>query len=504
MDNWIFAKLIPLPIPSPDSQSYLGWSIFRTLGYPIFLSAYKFVFDSWALLPIFQLNVVLAGMFTLSLAITRVTGSHFAGWLFLVLTHGAGSFLLSSAFFLTEAAFSGFILMHIGFAILFVQGRNPIHAVLAGITIAMTILIKSVSVVFLVPILILTIFALPKRRTMFLLAVFCPALAAFIIPSAYNYRQNGVFESSVAGGFAVAGHVGWGIRPNPGSRFQEEARLVEERLRPVLSKRPHQFATWREYVDYTVKEYNPMLWLNIVPALANYHEGICIDKKKLKINEPGKWGTGSNKNSCMVVLNNVLVGLSKEAIANNPREYAEHVTKHYWGLWKFVFLNQDVLRGTNSLADLLPSAYLVADGFYLKLLNVKEKLPDSSSRAEFLRTIESSFLYAMQDFLLVRTWVSAYPFTMLYDYAEIVIGLSLLGVAAAYWLMKLHPTTAAFSYVALCVNAYFVGHALAQPALERYAATMQGVVIALLVLGLFGLNTIFLREKFHRVGSAGT
>lgn len=48
---------------------------------------------------------------------------------------------------------------------------------------------------------------------------------------------------------------------------------------------------------------------------------------------------------------------------------------------------------------------------------------------------------------------------------------------------QLSPAALAFSYAGLCLNAYFLGTALAQPALERYASPMQGVAAALVVTG---------------------
>lgn len=483
-DNWIFHKIVSAPTPSPDTASYLGWSLARTVGYPALLEGYQYVFDSWDWLALMQLNIVLLGIFVLSVAIAEAVRSYFAGWVFLVLAHGAGAVLLSANSMLTEAVFSGLAMLHLGFMILFIRNRGLASAALAGLTIAAAVLIKSVAVVFLGPLTILLISLSGSfRRTLFL-AVFCPTLAAFIVPSAFNYSKNGIFETSVLGGYAFAGHVGWAIRPYSGSSFPEEARLIESQLQPLLDKRPNAFQSWGDYVEFTLNEYNPILYGHIIPAVASYHNDIC------RKDQPQPTWHGAFRNHCLIVLNKILLDLSKEAILHNPEKYLQHVAYHYWGLWKFVFSSQDFLQGIIAASEFLPAAYRANNNYYLNLLHPKP-FPETPELAEAIGEIEDHPLRALQDILLFRQLTGKFIFDKLRDFAELVIVASLIGSLGFYWLMKRHPAAAAFSYTALMTNAYFLGHALAQPAMERYAATMQGVAIAMLVLGAYTLTLPF-------------
>src|SRR5437588_9754248 len=272
--NTVFVLLLPAPVAAPDSSTYLIWSLFRTVGYSAFLYGYHQVFPTWEYLPLVQLNLLIAGVVCLSYAVVSVTRSYVIGWLVLALVVHAENMLLSAADMLTEAPFSACIMMHVAFMYLLFKGNRTYFGLLAGLSLAAAILIKSVAVVFLGPLLLLLLFLPEWRRPVFLL-VLCPAVVAWLAPSAYNLARYGFFESSIASGYALGGHVAAWIHPHAGSAFPGEAARIESRLEGVLAKRPAQFNTMDDYINYTANEYNGLLWGNIVPEMSAYYSNIC-------------------------------------------------------------------------------------------------------------------------------------------------------------------------------------------------------------------------------------
>lgn len=481
--NLVFYMLLPGPVPAPDTLGYLIWSLYRTVGYPALLDTYRFFFQSWESLPLFQLNLLLLGLFSLSYAISRLSGSYTIGWLFLALVTSAGNMLLSAADMLAEASFSTFFMMHLGFFFIFLNGGRSHVGLLCGLALAATILINSVAVVLLVPSILFAIFLPDLRRKMFIMIF--PAVIAWLAPSAYNYARNGVFESSIAAGYALAGHVAWGIRSYPGSVFAEEARLIERRLTPVLMKRPANFPNVAAYIDYTTNEYNTLLWGNIVPELRNYYSGVCSQENPLKDLIRCSWRECESQ--CLLQLNSTLLQLTKETVFRNSAQYAYHVLAHFYGLWRDVFaFHADFLNGANKRAEWLPTAYSsVSNNFTQKLLGSPPTFKEGSQRAITVSRIESSAGKKFIDFLVLRKVFDGYVTDIVYRSVPLGLVVGLFASILVVRLRRISCAGRALCYTSLCVNAYFLGHALAQPVLLRYAWRMQGAVAAVLFLGIY-------------------
>jgi len=480
--NTVFWLLLPAPVPSPDSDGYLNWSLFRTVGYPLLLHFYHLAFRSWEYLALFQLNLLLAGVFFLTYAVTRITGSYFIGWLFLALVVGAGNMLLSAADVLTEAAFSAFAMLHLAFTILFFERGRPLFGLLAGLALAAAVLVKSVALVLVGPLILFLLLVPASRRALFIL-VFCPAIVAWLTPSIYNLGRHGFFESSIAGGYALGGHVAWGIYPHSGSAYFEEASLIERRLRPVLAHRPAKSNSVGEYVNFTANEYNTLLWGNVVPELATHYANIC---------SPGFWEMLSKcswnecSSRCVPKLNETLQQLAKEAIGSSPRKYAYHVLAHDYGMWRDVFAaGTDFLSGAISRAESLLASYDPKSSGNLVILAPLPPFKSVSERQAIVSGIDNWASKKLFDLVMLRVlseWVGQY---VLHRYTVLMFGIGVFACLLAFRLSQLSSASKAYCYSGLYLNAYFLGTALVQPSLYRYAWTMQGVMATMLLLGMY-------------------
>ena len=476
--NLVFALLLAAPVVSPDSNTYLTWSLFRPIGYPVLLFSYHFMVRSWEYLPLYQLELLLAGAFLLAYAVARSCGSYRIGWLLLCVAVGTTTMMASAADLLTEAPFAAFTMLHVGAMILaFVKGQRPV-ALLAGLSLASAIAIKSVGLVLLAPVVLVAL-AVPARRHVLLALVALPAALAWLAPSAYNYARHGTFESSHAGGFALAGHVAWAIHPADRGIGEEEAALVERSVAPVLARRPAAFGSVLHYVSYTSDEYNELLWGNMVPAMEKHYAN--------RPPEPCDWaGRGRG---CIVPhtlsVNRALVRLARQAIVQEPRAYAEHVAAHYYGMWRDVMSPAgDLLRAINYRADSLHAGYDPAASGYAAMLAPLPPMKPPAQRWEVVMRLEASPPWRLLDLLTLRDGVQLFGARVAYGMPYVLFAIAVAASMLVFRLGRLSPAAQALCYCALCTNAYFLGTALAQPSLVRYAAVMQGVVAAMLLLAL--------------------
>lgn len=471
--NVAFSSLLPAPSIAPDSAGYLLWSPFRPSGYPGFLALYHLFFSTWTYLPIVQLNVLILAILCLAYAIARLSRSYLAGWLFLILISAAGTMmLLSAADMLTEAVFASVVMFHLAFAYLFLSEGKAFTALLAGLSLAGAILIKSVGTVFLGPAILLLVF-LPARRKMLFALIFCPAVAAWIGPSTYNYVQTGVFDSSIEGGFALGGYVAWGIHPHAGSAYSTEAQLIERRLAPILAKRPAHFKNIGEYLDYTANEYNTLLWVNMVPELKNYYGNICALEVSGLLNRP-----------CLLQVNKTLFHLAGEAIASDPWRYSYQVLANYYGMWPYVFASGDsLLTGISEVASSQSRFYLDKIVYKPGLYGPMPTFQTTPEREAAVADIGDSMAKKSYDLSTLRGVLPVDRLVMLINQNPwLLLGLSLIASLLIFVARWLPPAGLAFCYTGLILNSYFLGTALAQPALLRYAVPMQGPVLALLLL----------------------
>jgi hypothetical protein len=198
--------------------------------------------------------------------------------------------------------------------------------------------------------------------------------------------------------------------------------------------------------------------------------------------------------------------LSKEAIADHPVDYANHVSAHYYAMWLYAFaapiklLQGDFLLGANNRAESLLSAY--APSFsadfkgYLSLLGPLPPFKTIEQRTLVVSRIDESTVKKLFDLLTLRDLAEIVSRNLLERNAVIMLGFGLLSGLLVFRLPAWSTAARAFCYSGLCLNAYFLGTALAQPALPRYAWTMQGVEAAFLLIGLYLTGRTFV-SRLH-------
>ena len=471
--NVTLATLVEAPIPYPDSSGYLTWSLFRTVGYPFFLHTYHFVAGTWQYLHTYQLNLLIAGTLLLGYGVARVTRSYLAAWLVVALVVGWANALLSATDFLTEPPFAAFTMAHIGLVLLYLATSRRLFVWLAAIALAAAVAVKSVAVVLLGPVALVILFSARGRRAVLLPLMLVP-LVSWLVPSAYNFARNGVFESSTAGGYALAGHVAWAIAPRPGSNHNAEAERIEQRLRPILAKRP-EFNAPSHYVAYTANEYNTLLWANVVPELLAFYPEAC------PASQPScTWKSCPSR--CSFIVNRTLMQLSREAIAAEPKAFGQHVAAHFYGLWRDAFSGgTDFVQGAAMRGGYVASQYDQSNGYYRTMLAPVPPIAGEEARAATAKRIADSGAKRFIDLVTLQDLANGLGIAA-YRAPWMLLALGLAASFLIFVFRRLGPAAAGLCYVALCANAYFLGTALAQPSLNRYAWPMQGVIAALVML----------------------
>lgn len=490
--NIAFRSLLPWPVPWPDSVGYVNWWLIRTVGYPMLLHAQEAALSTWEYLPLVQLNLLLAGVAALAVGIVRITGSYTLAWILVATVHSAAAMLLSAADLLTESAFSALVMLHVAFMGLLFAGGSRVLAALAGVSLAAAVLVKSIGLVLVGPVLLLLAFAGPLRRNVAAL-VLVPALVAWIGPSAYNLARNGFFEGSIASGYAMGGHVAWAIKQRLTSALPEEAALVERRIAPVLAQRPARFSDLNAYIEHTANEYNTLLWRNMVPELSARLPA-CRDDSIESRWENCTWSQCAHP--CKRELNRLMLTLSREAIAAEPARFALHVAAHDFGMWRNVFTSgDDLLRGLDRRAERLSAAYAPGGYDFSTLLGTPAVQMSPGERAELVSQLEAAPLNRLVNLVTWPSLVRRYVLDPINFAGAAVLVVGIMASVLVFRFAVLSPELRWACYIGLCLHAYFLGHALAQPMLVRYAWTMQGLVPVMLLLAAHSAWSLWNRRK---------
>jgi hypothetical protein len=469
------AALLPAPVVSPDSSTYLTWSVFRTWGYPIFLHAQHFVLHSWEYVPIVQIDLLIGGLALLCHAVILVSRRYFAGWLLVSFALAAPTMLLSAGDLLTEAPFAALVMAHAAFVLRTLVRPTRVDALLAGLTLGGAVAVKSIGVALIAPAILLALVVDPRVRRLVAMLIVAPAVLAWAIPSSYNAWRYGAFESSHAGGYALAGHVAWAVRA--GGDPSPDDTIVATSIASVLAKRPRVFHSIVEYVEYTANEYNELLWAHIFPAM----------QERYPVGPPGdpcNWRErpGARCKHNAMIINKALMGVARRAIVGDPGAYMKHVLAHCYGMWRDTFVSPgDFVLGMNHAAESLFSAYDPARGSYAEML---APLPRFRTLAERWPTVDRFFESPLRRALDLST---ARPgmqgiLEAFYRFPAIVWGTSICACVLLFRFRRLDSPAQALCYMSLCLNAYFLATALAQPALVRYASVMQGLAGASVAL----------------------
>lgn len=195
-------------------------------------------------------------------------------------------------------------------------------------------------------------------------------------------------------------------------------------------------ATLNRYVDYTVQEYNGLLWGTLVPVATPYLPRVQAG-------------------------NAFFLQFALSSIRAHPAAYLRHAAAHFYGLWRDMG-HIEPLRGATIRIRAEPA---LASALEIRLRNaapasILAPYPEKAQlRAE--RISQESLPLALGA-IWNRYWIR--------PAWTIALGILALGLS----LLFLIPGRLALLYrteimIALSLNAYFSAHALLQVSLSRYA-----------------------------------
>jgi hypothetical protein len=457
------------PLIAGDSYYYAqafltgSFSEVRNSGYPTFIVAVGKLVGLGAL-PLIQLGIEVL-CYVLGVRVLTVN-SRFV-WLAPLML---GVFCLQgiptsfAPWILSEALFAaGLVLFGAGLA---ASARLPTVSTLvhAAIGLAIATAAKSVGIVLLIPALLLSRFLPTGTRLRAVAILVAPGLTIYAAMVGHAYHRTGTPAAETYAGISLIGHVGWMIKePTPGEPSVTES--VRKAVQPIIASRPAglQRINSREklenYIDYTSAEYNPLLWLSIIPAA----QGSFQDMRALE---------------------RYVLTLSIQSILSRPSEYALHVLAHFYGLWR------DIGR---SLED-LPSAAVNVRRYPGRVPEADRLAYDKNFGAALGLWPSQAELDSMGDAQLNVPLAFDELWTFVSHQAWLrneTIWLGLLAVLLS--ILFLVPGKVAWTYraeimLSLSINAYFLGHALFQVTLGRYAAA--AIPAAILLALSFGGTTV--------------
>jgi hypothetical protein len=331
-------------------------------------------------------------------------------------------------------------------------GRPGFYATIAGmIGIALAILAKSIALVLVVPAVLLVRFMPKRARLCFAGPVIAAGILTYGALAVHGYWRTGSFAPESFAGYALLGQVAWMLDENfmPQS---EIARALREAVAPVVEQRPadlariDSLAALDRYVDYTVQEYNRLLWGASVPAADRYL-------------------------STSGAINGFFLQYALSSIRTDPLAYLGHAAAHFYGLWR------DLGRITPLKLSAVGVRYdpLNADP---SLISYRNKTPRSiltpyPEPSELKKEFQSQQLLPLAfEPIWNQHWIRP---TSTICLGILALGLSLLFVVPGRlaWIYRTEIM------IALALNAYFAAHVLLQVSLIRYAQV--GVLAALML-----------------------
>ncbi len=453
------------PVVSDDSISYaqaLTTGTFnptRNSGYASFLIVVAKV-SGLSVLPTIQMLVQVVCVLG---AIWIVGSAHgWTGWgiallLFFCLQGNTAEYALGMW---TEALFAAGLTLFA--AALATSARRPARWILAlaGLGLAVATLVKPVGIALVAPGILLIRF-LPRRtwaRSVAILVV--PAISVYGAMAAHGYVRTGRFTPESLAGYSLIGHVGWMLSGEVSGR-PDVTEAIRQAVKPILARRPPDLLPIRSksdldrYVDYTVQEYNALLWATIVPASARFVPSATD-------------------------ANSTYLSLSLTSIAKRPTDYAVHVAAHSYGLWRDLGRFSDLPTASaywrTFIATVPDAARASHDRFFAGYL---PSYPDRT-RLSALAAQQGALPLAFGTLWRAAGWLRARPSEPVAS-TTIALGILALGLSFLY----VTPGRLAWSYrseimLALVLNAYFLGHALFQVSLQRYAgvALMPAALLA--------------------------
>jgi hypothetical protein len=446
----------------PDSTTYLqrvvtgSYSPLRNSGYPLFLvlADKTLGLDRLAWL---QLGTIVACYFTGVWLLVSHLQSKWLGPLLVLAFALQGATTSFADQILTEALFTaglGLFAASLGA----LAWRPGIGAVIAGmIGIVLATLAKSIGLVLVVPALLLVRFLPKGARLRFSVPIIAAGVLTYGAMAVHGYSRTGNFAPESFAGYALFGQVGWMLdetfMPKP-----ELTRALLNAAAPVVQRRPanltpiDSFAALERYVDYTVQEYNALLWGTLVPIGERY------------------FATTEEANA-------FYLQFAIASIRAHPAAYLRHAAAHFYGLWRDLGHTEPLKTSTTIIrTEPAPLEIRLRNAVPTSILQ-----PYPEPAQVKTERISQEMLPLAFDVIWGRYWIR--------PQWTIALGLLALGLS----LLFLIPGRLAMIYrteimIALSLNAYFAAHAMLQVTLTRYASA--GILPALMLGASFVMTSL--------------
>ncbi|MBX3354377.1 MAG: hypothetical protein KF724_01610 [Phycisphaeraceae bacterium] len=353
-----------------DTASYLGRSPERTIGYPIFLNTVTAVAGDLRPLLFVQLNLMLLAFAWLGVAVNRLLKTRVVGLAIVVLLATSPRLLVFPFNVLTEAPYviGTCVMLALLAEVARWRGlgetgasadsraidapRRPgswsmmllLGAI--GATLALTELVRPAAF-GLAPMALLPVLWMRGQRIRSLAALVLPYAVLIGAAAWANHQRYGFFATSSMGPVSLLGHVAWNIRAETCPSLPELAARIEQRVAPIIAKRPADLPWPKEYFFWTSDEYNDLLWSNAMPETQAWVEA----------HRP----PGSTEHEA-IELRRIRGTLAREAMRADLPAYLRHVGAHVWGFWQSAArpaplgpaLKGRVPRGIGSVENLWP------------------------------------------------------------------------------------------------------------------------------------------------------
>ena len=153
-------------------------------------------------------------------------------------------------------------------------------------------------------------------------------------------------------------------------------------------------------------------------------------------------------------------------------------------MWLYAFvLHQSFLAGISQIAASLPATYENKGNYTPRLYGPLPSFPTSGVREATVTQIENSIAKKLRDASVLKGLLPVDHLVAIFNQSSwLLLGLGFIASLLVFVLRWLPAVGQALCYTALAINAYFLGTALAQPAIPRYPLPMQGSVLAMLLL----------------------
>jgi hypothetical protein len=437
----------------PDSSTYLQrvltgtYSPVRNSGYPFLLVVVNKTLglDRLAWL---QFGTIIACYFAGAWLLVSHLQNKWLGPLLVLAFVLQGATSMFADHILTEALFTAGLALFA--ASLGALARRPgVYAVIGGmIGVVLATLAKSIGLVLVVPALLLVRFLPRGARLYVAVPIVAAGLLTYGAMAVHGYSRTGNFAPESFAGYALFGHVAWMLDDAYMPQSQLTRALINA-AEPVVHKRPgdltqiDSLAALDRYVDYTLQEYNLLLWQTLSLVAGPY--------------------LGSAQ-----AANAFYMQFALSSIRAHPAPYLRHVAAHFYGLW----------RDLGYIEPLKISAIGIRSEVGALEIQLRKQAP-ASVLAPYPEPAQLRTERITQDALPLaferiwnRYWIR--------PACTIALGILALGLS----LLFLIPGRLALTYrteimIALSLNAYFSAHALLQVSLGRYADV--GILAALML-----------------------